>query len=132
MVHNEQNGSRVGRFGAMRAFRMAGLAPNIVRGRSHNGNASARDFARAGYLDIVSSDYVPSSLLFAALMLEDAIDVVDLPRAIAMVTSTPARHAGFDDRGEIAEGKRSDFVRFRRTPPGPVIREVWREGERVA
>lgn len=122
---------------AARASHENGLAvlmggPNVVRGRSHSGNESARTMAEAGYLDIVSSDYVPSSLLFAALKLEETVEAVDLPRAMAMVAGTPARQIGLDDRGVIALGKRSDFVRFRRTGAGPVIREVWREGERVA
>ena len=40
-------------------------APNVVRGGSHSGNIAAVDLARAGLLDILSSDYVPSSLLMA-------------------------------------------------------------------
>jgi alpha-D-ribose 1-methylphosphonate 5-triphosphate diphosphatase len=31
-------------------------APNVVLGRSHSGNASARDLTEAGHLDILSSD----------------------------------------------------------------------------
>ncbi len=41
-------------------------APNLVRGGSHTGNVSAQDLAREGLLDILSSDYVPSSLLWGA------------------------------------------------------------------
>ena len=40
-------------------------APNLVRGGSHSGNVAAEDLARAGLLDIMSSDYVPASLLMA-------------------------------------------------------------------
>ncbi|NJM82159.1 MAG: alpha-D-ribose 1-methylphosphonate 5-triphosphate diphosphatase, partial [Tabrizicola sp.] len=46
-------------------------APNLIRGGSHSGNVAARDLAEAELLDIVSSDYVPASLLSAALMLGD-------------------------------------------------------------
>lgn len=106
--------------------------PNVVRGKSHNGNVSARDMADAGLLDIVSSDYVPSSLLYAALLLEEKIEAIDMPRAISMVTRTPARQIGLVDRGVLANGMRSDFVWFTRTASGPVIREVWRQGERIA
>ena len=106
--------------------------PNIVRGQSHSGNVSAREMASAGYLDIVSSDYVPSSLLYAALLLEEKIDGIELPEAIAMVTQTPARQIGLHDRGTIAQGMRADMLRFRRTATGPIIREVWRQGERIA
>lgn len=40
-------------------------APNIVRGGSHAGNVSALELARGDLLDILSSDYVPSSLMTA-------------------------------------------------------------------
>ena len=57
---------------------------------------------------------------------------MDLPKAIAMVTATPARTVGLDDRGRIAPGLRADLVRVRRTSGVPVVRSVWREGRRVA
>lgn len=122
---------------AARASHEAGLAvlmggPNVVRGKSHSGNASARDFAEAGHLDILSSDYVPASLLFAALVLEQHTETIDMPAAIRLVTQTPAQKAGLNDRGEIAEGKRADLVRFNNTQAGPVISEVWSRGRRVA
>ena len=123
---------------AAKASHAAGLAvlmgaPNVVRGKSHSGNASARDFAAEGWLDILSSDYVPSSLLHGALILTDAVEGVELPDAIAMVSATPARSAGFEDRGRVAEGLRADLVRFRRAEGGaPVIRKVMRTGDRIA
>jgi len=46
-------------------------APNIVRSGSHSGNMAAADLVRSGVLDIMSSDYYPSSLLDAAFMLAD-------------------------------------------------------------
>lgn len=107
-------------------------APNLVRGQSHSGNISALDLASHGLLDIVSSDYVPSSLLFAALIMERSVDAITLPQAIAAVTRTPAARLGFTDRGSIAPGLRADLVRFRRTQAVPVIRDVWRAGEKIA
>ena len=44
-------------------------APNLVRGGSHSGNVATAELARAGVLDVLSSDYVPASLLMAALRL---------------------------------------------------------------
>ena len=41
-------------------------APNVVRGGSHSGNVAAEELARDGVLDILSSDYVPASLLMGA------------------------------------------------------------------
>ena len=37
-------------------------APNMVLGRSHSGNVSVEDLARRGLVDVLSSDYAPSSL----------------------------------------------------------------------
>jgi len=107
-------------------------APNIVRGSSHSGNISARELARAGVLDVLSSDYVPISLIHAPFVMADEIEGIELPEAIRMVTSTPARTVGLDDRGSIAEGKRADIIQVRRQDGVPVVRSVWREGRRVA
>ncbi len=122
---------------AARASHENGLAvmmggPNLVRGGSHSGNVSARDLAEHGYLDVISSDYAPISLLHGAMILAEEVAGFDLAKAIATVTSTPARAAGLDDRGEIAVGKRADFVRVEHTPHHPLIRSVWRAGERIA
>jgi alpha-D-ribose 1-methylphosphonate 5-triphosphate diphosphatase len=52
---------------AAEAARAAGMAivmggPNLVKGGSHSGNVAAAELAGRGLLDILSSDYVPSSL----------------------------------------------------------------------
>ncbi|MCO5733234.1 alpha-D-ribose 1-methylphosphonate 5-triphosphate diphosphatase [Rhizobium sp. SSA_523] len=107
-------------------------APNVVRGKSHSGNIAARDLAKRGVLDVLSSDYVPLSLLHAPFVLAEELDEVSLPQALAMVTATPARTVGLDDRGRIAQGLRADLVRVRRTEGVPVVRSVWRQGQRVA
>jgi alpha-D-ribose 1-methylphosphonate 5-triphosphate diphosphatase len=106
-------------------------APNVVRGKSHSGNVSATDLVHAGLLDILSSDYVPFALLQAVFLLPSRVEHVALPEALATVTRNPARAAGFDDRGEIAPGKRADLVRVAGDAPLPVVRGVWREGRRV-
>jgi alpha-D-ribose 1-methylphosphonate 5-triphosphate diphosphatase len=118
------------------ASRDRGLAvlmggPNIVLGRSHYGNIAARDLAARGLLDIVSSDYVPSSLVSAVFGLTDAGIRLDLPAAVRLASSNPARAAGLTDRGEIAIGRRADLVRVRHVAELPVVRSVWRGGERV-
>jgi len=121
---------------AARASHGAGMsvlmgAPNIVRGKSHSGNISARDLAMHGILDVLSSDYVPLSLVHAPFVLSDGEDGIPLPKAIAMVTSTPARTVGLDDRGRIAPGLRADIARIDRKEGVPVVRSVWRAGQRV-
>ncbi|KQY36538.1 alpha-D-ribose 1-methylphosphonate 5-triphosphate diphosphatase [Rhizobium sp. Root483D2] len=124
-------------FEAAEASHAAGLsvlmgAPNIVRGKSHSGNIAAKDLAERGVLDVLSSDYVPFSLIHAPFVLSDELESVSLPQALAMVTATPARTVGLDDRGRIATGLRADIVRVQRLEGIPVVRSVWREGKRVA
>ena len=120
---------------AARACRQHGIAvmmgaPNLVRGGSHSGNVSAGALARAGLLDILSSDYVPAALLYAAVLLGDLWG--DMARAMATVTAGPARAAGLHDRGQLAEGMRADVIRFRLVEGVPALRGVWSAGARVA
>ena len=122
---------------AARGLHQAGIgilmgAPNVVRGGSHSGNIAAVDLAREGLLDILSSDYIPSSLLMAALQLPTHVPGIDLAAAVRTVTKTPAEAVGLADRGEIAPGKRADLIRVHVAREIPVVRSVWREGRRVA
>jgi len=121
---------------AAKAARDHGLAvtagaPNLVRGRSHSGNVSAADLATRGLLDILSSDYMPVSILHGVFLLH-LRHGLPLADAVAMVSLTPARRVGFDDRGEIAVGKRADLARVRLADDLPTVRGVWCEGDRVA
>jgi alpha-D-ribose 1-methylphosphonate 5-triphosphate diphosphatase len=122
---------------AARGLHAAGVgilmgAPNVVRNGSHSGNIAAIDLAREGLLDILSSDYIPSSLLMAALQLPDRVPSIDLAAAVRTVTKRPAEAVGLSDRGEIAVGKRADIIRVHVARDLPVVRSVWREGYRVA
>ena len=122
---------------AAHASREAGMsvlmgAPNIVRGGSHSGNVSARTLVEAGVLDILSSDYIPFSLLHAAFALGEAVEGISLPQAVALVSKHPAEAGGLADRGEIALGKRADLVRVTVADGVPIVRAVWRQGRRVA
>ena len=122
---------------AASASRAAGMAtvmgaPNVVRGGSHSGNASAWELAEAGQLDILSSDYVPAALLMAAFRLADAPAVGGLAGAMRLVSKAPAEATGLKDRGEIAVGRRADLLRVAMHDGEPVVRAVWREGRRVA
>ncbi len=127
---------------AARSARAKGLgivmgAPNLVRGGSHSGNISALTLAQHRLLDCLSSDYVPHSLLHGAFLLRDSAGW-SLPQAIACVTLHPARLVKLEDRGEIAPGKRADFVRVRETQAPhypaavPVPLATWREAARIA
>ena len=84
-------------------------APNVMRGGSHKGNASALDLIALGLCDALASDYHYPSLWRAALFLERA-GVLDLAGAWALVSAGPARLLGLDDRGELSPGKCADLV----------------------
>jgi alpha-D-ribose 1-methylphosphonate 5-triphosphate diphosphatase len=107
-------------------------APNLIRGGSHSGNVATEDLAREGILSVLSSDYVPASLLMAAFHLPRCMPSIALPDAIATVTRNPAAATGLDDRGVIAPGKRADLVRVRMAGDIPVVAQVWRQGRQVA
>jgi len=122
---------------AARASKAAGLgvlmgAPNVMRGASHSGNVSARTLASDGLLDILSSDYIPFSLIQSAFFLGDMVEGISLPQAVAMVSKNPAEAIGLTDRGIIEQGRRADLVRVRVDDHVPVVRTVWRQGRRVA
>jgi len=106
-------------------------APNLVRGGSHAGNVATVELAEAGVLDVMSSDYIPSSLLNAAIRLPKAVPAIDLAAAVRTVTKTPAEAVGLDDRGEITAGKRADLIRVRVAGDVPMVRSMWRAGERM-
>lgn len=107
-------------------------SPNLIRGRSASGNVRAGELASLGLLDILASDYIPASLLPAAFRLAGEPFGFGLPAAIATVTAAPADAAGLADRGRTAPGLRADLVRVRVIRGHPVVRGVWRAGERVA
>ena len=135
-----ENGMTIAEFPTTReaaeASREAGLAvlvgaPNLVLGGSHSGNIAAIDLMRAGQADILSSDYVPASLMEG---------VFKLPRrALASRCPTPCGSPRSSRRAPSASataarsrrGRRADLVRVRESRGRAVVRAVWREGERV-
>jgi alpha-D-ribose 1-methylphosphonate 5-triphosphate diphosphatase len=84
-------------------------SPNVVRGRSHLGWASAARLAEAGICSVLSSDYFYPCLLQAPFILAGR-GVLELPRAWDLVAANPAAAAGLADRGAIAPGRRADLV----------------------
>jgi alpha-D-ribose 1-methylphosphonate 5-triphosphate diphosphatase len=122
---------------AARRARMAGMkivagAPNYLRGGSQSGNVAVARLIAEGLVDALASDYVPRSLLDAAFRLAaDPALPHDLPAAVALVTDAPARIAGLDDRGRIAEGLRADLVAVGLSGDQPVVQAAWREGRQV-
>ncbi|WP_171228998.1 alpha-D-ribose 1-methylphosphonate 5-triphosphate diphosphatase [Ruegeria sp. HKCCA4008] len=84
-------------------------SPNVVRGGSHKGNASAVELIAMGLCDALASDYHYPSPRRAALMLAKT-GLLDLAGAWALVSSGPARVLDMQDRGTLAPGKRADLV----------------------
>ena len=105
-------------------------APNVVRGGSHSGNVAAMELAHSDRLDMLSSDYVPASLLHGAFMLHTQAGW-SMPRAMATVSGNPAKALGFEDRGQLKAGMRADVVRVRVLDDLPVVRNVWVGGQRA-
>ena len=84
-------------------------APNVVRGGSHNGNASALDLISMGLCDALASDYHYPSSRRAAFSLA-ASGVLSFEEAWNLVSLGPAKVLGLRDRGEIKPGQRADLV----------------------
>ncbi len=106
-------------------------APNVVRGKSHSGNISAAEVAANGHLDVLSSDYVPSSLLPAVFTLARTVEGMGLAKALRLITLNPAHAAGLDNRGAIEPRRRADLVQVKLNGELPIVRRVWRNAERV-
>jgi len=102
-------------------------APNIALGGSHSGNVPAISVLREGLLTVLSSDYVPASLLLAPFLLH-AREGLPLHECAALVAANPARMLGLHDRGTLAPGKLADIVRVRMTAGEPVVAGVWTGG----
>ncbi len=99
---------------AAEAARLAGDhvilgSPNVVRGGSHKGNASAVELVAMGLCDALASDYHYPSPRRAALMLAKS-GVLDLAGAWGLISSGPASVLGLTDRGTLEPGKRADLV----------------------
>ncbi|MFT7596937.1 MAG: alpha-D-ribose 1-methylphosphonate 5-triphosphate diphosphatase [Paracoccaceae bacterium] len=120
---------------AAEACHQAGIAtimgsPNLVRGGSHSGNVAAGHLAEIDRLDILSSDYIPASLLLGAVTLGEIWG--DMAKGIATVTVNPAQHVKLSDRGQLAVSKRADIVRFSMFENAVIVSTVWAAGQRVA
>jgi alpha-D-ribose 1-methylphosphonate 5-triphosphate diphosphatase len=98
-------------------------APNVLRGGSHNGNASGRELVGRGLVTALASDYLPSGLLAAALLLA-AEGLATLPQAVSLVTAGAAEVAALPDRGRLEAGARADVILVAPGSPWPVVRSV--------
>ena len=83
--------------------------PNVVRGGSHLGWASAAHLAEAGICSVLTSDYFYPAMMRAAFILSGR-GVLDMAKAWGLISDNPARACGLTDRGTIEPGKRADLV----------------------
>lgn len=93
-------------------------APNVVRGGSHLGWASAAPLAERGLVTVLASDYHWPALLAAPFRLA-ARGVLGLAECWALVSANPAAALGLHDRGRIAPGLRADLLLA--TPEGAAV-----------
>lgn len=84
-------------------------APNALRGTSSGGNLSALEAIHAGLVDALCSDYYPPSMLQAAFKLARQ-KLLNLPAAVKLVSSNPARAAGLSGQGCIQENSTADLL----------------------
>jgi alpha-D-ribose 1-methylphosphonate 5-triphosphate diphosphatase len=85
-------------------------APNIIIGKSHSGNLSARSAVQQSLANIICSDYIPSSIFHSLFLLKD-IDDKPFHEIVALASLNPAQAVGIDSyTGSITEGKWADLI----------------------
>ncbi len=107
-------------------------APNVVLGGSHSGNIAALDLMEPGYLDILSSDYAPQSLLQSIFLIAQHTGQ-PLYETLRLVTQNPAAAIGLSaDRGSLEVDKRADLITVYDDGVVPQLTSVICQGRRVA
>ena len=107
-------------------------APNVVLGGSHSGNVSAMKLVELDLVDIISSDYVPRSLLQSIFIISQQTNK-PLYEVIKYITLNPAKAINLDRQiGSLEVGKKSDFITVHDDGTVPRIIEVFKNGKRVA
>ena len=105
-------------------------APNMVRGKSHSGNISARLLIENNLLDGFSSDYMPISLLHAAFEMNRRTRC-PMFSALSTVTANIAKMVRLDDRGSLEQGKKADIILVKQENNYPIISSIWKDGLRM-
>ena len=107
-------------------------SPNLILGKSHSGNISAMELLEQDLVDIISSDYVPQSLLQAMFLIAQKCQK-PLYEAMRLFTLNPARAIGLgDDRGSLEIGKRGDLITVHDDGIVPRLTGVYCQGDRIA
>lgn len=107
-------------------------APNIALGGSHSGNVSAMELVQLDLVDIISSDYVPRSLLQSVFTIAQQANK-PLYEAIKLVTLNSAKAIALDrEVGSLEVGKKADLLAVHDDGVVPRISAVYKRGRRVA
>lgn len=105
-------------------------APNALLGKSHSNNVSAMEAILQGAVDILCSDYYPSSLLHAAFKLRQ--HGLKMNEAVNMVSLNPAIALNIDDQvGSLEVGKKADLLMVNEENQRPVLQTVMVNGQIV-
>lgn len=106
-------------------------ATNVLMGRSHSNNLSAREAIENGCADILVSDYFPAAILHGVFKLwEDG--TLPLPQAVNMATLNPAKAVRVADHlGSIQPGKCADLILVSKKGKIPVVLSTFINGEEV-
>ena len=85
-------------------------APNLVLGGSHSGNVSAMELVRLDLVDLISSDYVPHSLLQSVFVMAAVTGkpVYETMKPVTLNSAIAIQLEG--DRGSLEIGKRADLL----------------------
>ena len=103
-------------------------APNVVRGGSHLGWASAAPLAERGLVTILASDYHWPALFEAPFVMMRR-GVLGPAAAWALVSANPAAALGLADRGHLGVGSRGDALVIEGAPVAPRLLAVFCAGE---
>lgn len=104
--------------------------PNVILGKSHSNNLSARKAVEEGVVDILCTDYYPPSLIQAVFMLYK--QGMDMETVVNMVSINPARALHIDRfKGSLEVGKDADLLIVSEFRDKPVIEQVFVQGHSV-
>lgn len=107
-------------------------APNVVLGGSHSGNVSAMELVELDLVDIISSDYVPRSLLQSIFIISQK-STKPLYEVMKYISLNPAKAINLDRQiGSLTVGKKADFLTVHDDGIAPIILEVYKQGKRLA
>lgn len=99
-------------------------APNIMKNGSHNKNIAALELIKAGYAQIICSDYYTPALLQSIFIIAQNTNI-PLYETVKYLTLNPAIALGIQDEyGSIAVGKRADIIIVSNDAPIPRVCKV--------